>query len=196
MPNFSSASDITSNLKNSGYTTVLPWAQKLTISNVEEENVVVSNQELIYTSNKCYPITEINNGFDPTGVEPGAFTIAGRFIREKTNPATEIEESTSITSNLIIIGNALFLADNDDNLLPTPISWQANANFALNCFADLAEQDNLITARKPSHVTTFTSTSKQDFIVKLIIFGVPVLIIIIGIISFIVIRFIIETIFL
>ena len=63
-----------------------------------------------------------------------------------------------------------------------PMTNGGNVDLVLNTFADLAEQENLITVRKTTNVTTFEATTAEDRTVRAIIFGVPVLIIIIGII--------------
>lgn len=184
MPNASSSHKISEDLDESGYTTVFPWTQKVTLKSVEEENVTVSNQELLYTSNKCYALTDIGSGLNIDGVEPSSYTIGARVEREVTTPATDTTEESTIVSTLIILGNANFLADSFQigQLQLNPISFPGNASFALNCFADLAEQEDLITVRKAANVTTFTSTSMEDMVVKAIIFVIPVLIIIVGII--------------
>ena len=178
MPNFSSSNDITAKLSESGYRMLVPFAQKLTIKEVEEENVQVTSSELLSTSSKCYSIDDIENTLNVDDIEPDYYTIASSFTRKMKKEEKDIE------SKLIVIGNASFLADFDYNLglVETPIAQGANYDFTLNCLADLANQDNLITVRKASNVTTFTSTSMQDLVVKTIIFGVPVLIILIGII--------------
>lgn len=178
MPNFSSYDDITSKLSESGYRMLMPFAQKLTIKEVEEENVEVTSSELLNTSNKCYSITDIENTLNVDNIEPDSYTIASSFTRKMKKEEKDIE------SKLIVVGNASFLADFDYNLglVETPIAQGANYDFTLNCLADLANQDNLITVRKASNVTTFTSTSMQDLIVKTIIFGVPILIILVGIV--------------
>ncbi len=181
MPNSSTESAISSEISNSGYTTVIPWAQRLVINSVKEDNVQVSNEELLYTSDKCYAVSDMSNGFNTDGIDPKKHTIAAKFTRTMTIPAEEGKESTSKTSNIIVIGNASFLADNDEDL-PSPIKYGANSNFAANCFADLAEQENLITVKKASHYSTFISTTTDDLIVKTIIFAVPIILILIGII--------------
>ena len=57
-----------------------------------------------------------------------------------------------------------------------------NINLVLNTFAELGEEQDLITVRKAANVTEFKNTESEDRVVKLIIFGLPVLVIILGII--------------
>ena len=62
------------------------------------------------------------------------------------------------------------------------MSNPGNINLAINTFAELGEQEDLITVRKAANVTNFQNTESEDKIVKLLIFGIPVVIILIGII--------------
>ena len=57
-----------------------------------------------------------------------------------------------------------------------------NINLILNTFAELGEEENLLTIRKAENILEFQNTETEDRVVKLIIFGIPVLIIIIGIV--------------
>ena len=62
------------------------------------------------------------------------------------------------------------------------MQYPGNINLSLNTFAELGEVEDLITIRKSANITTFQNTESEDRIVKLIIFGIPVLIILVGII--------------
>ena len=59
---------------------------------------------------------------------------------------------------------------------------------ALNSIAYLAERPDDITARKSTGTVTYTPTKEQDIMVQVAIFGVPTLIIIVGIVVWIVRR--------
>jgi len=85
---------------------------------------------------------------------------------------------------MLVFGNGGFIADSFTiaGMQLSPISYTGNANFALNAFASLAEQEDLITVRKPVKVTNFESTVEQDRMVKIIIFGMPIVIIFAGIV--------------
>ena len=85
-------------------------------------------------------------------------------------------------SKLIIIGNDTFLADYDSLIRDYPISYNGNMEFTMNCFKYLSEKENTLEIHKNIEISTFTSTAQQDNVVKFIVFAVPVIIILIGII--------------
>ena len=57
-----------------------------------------------------------------------------------------------------------------------------NKDLVLNSIAFLTDREDTIRIRKDSGLITYTATNRQDLIVKLIIFMVPIIIIILGII--------------
>ena len=52
----------------------------------------------------------------------------------------------------------------------------------LNSLAYLADREEDITARKSTGTVTYTATEQQDTIVRIIIFAVPIIIILVGLI--------------
>ncbi|MCI8308733.1 MAG: hypothetical protein HFJ45_00625 [Clostridia bacterium] len=185
IPNLSSSNEISSELSKSGLYVIIPWAQSLSISNVEEDNVIVSSSNILTTSDKCYNITDLNGQLKTDGLEAKEYIIGSELTRTVTTPADDTNaETTSVSSKLLVFGNAGFMADyfTIGQMQLSPIQYPGNANFALNAFAELAEQEDLITVRKSSNVTNFESTTQEDRIVKTIIFGIPVIIILAGII--------------
>ena len=57
-----------------------------------------------------------------------------------------------------------------------------NKDLVLNSLAYLTDREEDITARKSTGTVTYTATEQQDTIVRIIIFAVPSVIIIIGLI--------------
>lgn len=182
IPNPTYSSEISSNMANY---VIIPWAQSLEINSIEEENVTVTNAPIITSSNNCYNITDLNSSeFDLSKLDKKQYTIGAEFTRTVTTKNEEGKEESSITSKLVAYANNSFLTDyySFDQLTLTPIGYYGNFELAQNSFAHLAEQENLITARKQNNSSTFQVSSKQDRIVKLVIFGIPVIIIVFGII--------------
>ena len=66
--------------------------------------------------------------------------------------------------------------------LEDPIPYNGNMEFTMNCFKYLSEKENTLEIHKNIEISTFTSTAQQDNVVKFIVFAVPVIIILIGII--------------
>ena len=61
-----------------------------------------------------------------------------------------------------------------------------NKDIILNSISHLTERTNTITIRKDDDSETYTVTSQQNTVIKTIIFSIPALIIIIGIIVWII----------
>ena len=89
------------------------------------------------------------------------------------------------TSELIVYANNMFIT----NLTITSsqgysyvLDYYNNEDLAMNSIAYLSDRDNMITIRKDVEVSTYTVTEQQNIIILSIIFAIPVLIVIIGII--------------
>ena len=183
VPGYSSSNNITAEFakSNSNQMIVMPWSQSLTINDVTEENVTVSSSEILSTSSNCYNIEDYSKGITNAtlqNLEPSTYTIGSELTRTMKNGDSEIE------SKLVIYSNIGFFADayKDAQIQITSMQYPGNINLVLNTFAELGEEEDLITVRKAANVTTFQNTEAEDRIVKLIIFGIPVLIILVGII--------------
>ena len=181
---YSSANPITSEFSksNNNQMIIMPWSQSLTIDEVTEENVTVTNSDIVMTSSNCYNIPDITNGVtDETikSLEQSTYTIGSELTR------TIKDGDTSKESKLVIYANNSFFLDSykDANIeIPLMSRVPGNVNISMNTFAELGEETDLITARKAANVTEFQNTESEDRVVKLIIFGIPVLIIILGIV--------------
>lgn len=178
---FATTSDITSELATSGYYPIFPYSQRVKSKSVEAENISVNVEDLLYTSEHCYNITsmdQLNQGIDVTGMEQDKYSVALKFNRELTNKVSEDSEETTVTkSSLIVVGNIYAFTDY--------YNYTANKTFALNSFAALSEKENLMTIRKyESSSSTFdvTATTMSIIIVRTIVFALPILIILAGII--------------
>lgn len=187
MPDASSSSEITSDIATSGYYPLFFESQRVLTNEVNEENVTVSTETLLTTSDSCYNITDvdaINQGLSLDGMEQDSYTVAQKYTREIST--SDDEDSETVDSDLILVGSATFLLDQNG-----AFSYDANKSFVLNSFASLAGENDLITVQKYSSTSTAftkTPTALADSIVKLIIFGMPIIIILVGIIIWIVRR--------
>lgn len=88
------------------------------------------------------------------------------------------------TSKLIIYSNSKFAQDSATigNQTVVPFTIYSNKDLLLNTVAYLTEKDSSITIRKNTNTVTYTATEKQNNIVLAIIFIIPILIILLGII--------------
>ena len=128
-----------------------------------------------------------------------AFTRTNFDIKSYTKTEQDGEESSSVIgalvkkkisddvkSELIIYSNEIFASN-----LQVPISNQYytyasdlynNKDVILNSIAHLTERKDTITIRKTGEEEKYTVTEKQDKIIKTIIFSLPVIVIVIGIV--------------
>lgn len=158
---------------------IMPWSQSLSFNEVTEEGVTVSTQDILYTSLTCYNITDYSKGISDSvleELEPSEYVIGTEATR------TIGEGETSKESKLVVYANTTFFLDSyqDANVKIATMSNPGNINLTLNTFAELGEVENLITVRKAANITDFQKSESDDRIVKLMIFGIPVLIIIVG----------------
>ena len=97
----------------------------------------------------------------------------------------EKEVGENKTSKLIVFANNLFATNETltvQNYNIYPIQLANNKDIVLNSIAYLTDRGDTIRIRKDTGYVTYTATQQQDNIIRGIIFGVPVLIIIIGIV--------------
>ena len=108
--------------------------------------------------------------------ESGSFTIGAEFIK-KINDNTE--------SKLIVYSNCSFVTDmsiTSGNSKSKLINLYNNKDIVLNSIAYLTDRGDSIRIRKDTGYVTYTATQMQDNVVRLIIFGIPIIIIGMGIV--------------
>ena len=179
LPNYSSATKITSEIE---YASIFSMVQAINVNYDKIEELNVTPQELLFTSTKTYNIlnyADYNNAPNLDVLKPDVY-VFGRILTKTIQ--TETEEQPEISSKLIIVGNDTFLADGDSLIQDRPISYNGNMEFTMNCFKYLSEKENVLEIHKNIEISTFTATAQQDNVVKFIVFIIPIIIILIGII--------------
>ena len=135
--------------------------------------------DLLTTSPDSFFRTDLSLGFyAKTEEEIAEETVTGCLMEKSVQDGNE-------TSKLIVIANNLFAQDQTipvGNSVSPAIGFYENLDFTLNCIGDLAEVEDTMIIRKDIEMVPYTATETQDLIIKIIIFSVPVLIIIAGII--------------
>ena len=157
---------------------VLPDTGRIITASTEELNKLgVTATSFVKSSSASYYKENFNTINKEAGDEEGSFVL-GEILTKKIND----EKSAT----LVAYSNALFatnMAMPIGNGYTTLISLRNNKDILLNSVAYLTNREDSIRIRKDTGVVVFnTATVAQDNIVKSIIFGVPVLIIIVGII--------------
>ena len=85
---------------------------------------------------------------------------------------------------MIIFGENYFITDYplNQNSQYGAIQLAYNKDLVLNSIAYLADREEDISARKSTGTVKYTATEEQDTIIKVIIFAVPIVIIVVGIV--------------
>ncbi len=139
----------------------------------------VTRTDLLTTSDKSFFRTNLEDiSMTPKEGETVGMNVLGAIL-EKT---AENEENNS---SLIIYTNAMFATDapilSGNTRIPA-IAVYSNQDLILNSVEYVADVEDPITIRKDMEITQYTATEAQDRLIKIIIFGLPILIIISGIV--------------
>lgn len=182
-----SSSSLTSNL-NMTMNIALIDAGKITFNEEKLEELGVTYEELAYTSENAFLRTNLNiiseskTQYD----ENSANSLVGAVVTKTL--------SDDKISKLIIFSNELFVSDvqvplsSDGYYATNAITLYNNQDMVLNSVAYLTEREDTITIRKETEQVTYTATEEQHNIIMTIIFGLPILIIFIGIVVWIIRR--------
>lgn len=152
-----------------------------TKSTEELEKLNVTAEAFIKTSDKAYYKENYTNS--STGVEKADGDKEGEFVLGETL-TKKIDDGKSAV--LVAYSNAFFATNYQfvlGNSYVTLINLRNNKDLLLNTVAFLSDREDSIRIRKDTGVVSFsTATEKEAGIVRIIIFVVPVLIIVAGII--------------
>lgn len=152
---------------------------RLSFVNSEEyEGLGITVKNILQTTDKAYFRTNLNvNTIDKINSDTEGMCTLGAEI-QKT-----IDEN--ITSTLVIYSSGDFVSDAVITIgeqTSCMIYMKNNRDFILNTTAYLTEREDGIRIRKDTGAVTYTPSESEDTVVKIIIFTIPVIIIIIGII--------------
>lgn len=185
MPQIAAYSDITSEIYSDGGYLLFAYAQKVAMADEETATSLnVEYETLLSSSENSYYVTDVSANISTvtSTAEQGSSDLA--VLATKTiNP--DVEENEQKKSKILVIGNGMFISDTVVSVISQsyPISFIGNnKDFMMNSIAYLTDRTDTLTIRKEMNTSTYAPTEQQDTIVKLIIFGVPILIIVIGIV--------------
>lgn len=177
IPNIS-YTDITKEIVSDGGIAMLN-ASKIDFKSDEEiENLGLTIDKMITSSKTSFYRNNltINSNSKTNEDEEGEFTI-GAVINKQIDANT--------TSSLIVFANNAFATDyqiNISNQTIPAIYLYNNKDLILNSISYLTNKEDRITIRKDVGIVSYTVTEAQDRLIRAIIFGVPLIIITIGII--------------
>ena len=177
-------SDITKDIYNTTGV-IFVKATKINVDTDKLDELNVEENDLLLASEGSYFRTDFNNQQNGVadGEETGTFVVGAEMV--KTIQETDEEAGTeAIESKLVIYGENYFISDYQlsQNSQYGAIQLAYNKDLVLNSIAYLTDREEDITARKDTGTVTYTATQEQDTIIRAIIFTVPALIIIVGII--------------
>lgn len=168
-------SDITAGIG----TVLLMDSGKLDFASDEElENLKVRRTELLRTTSNSFFRTDLKQtSFTPVEGEAIGTSVVAALLEK------QLEEEK--TSKLIVFANNLFATDRSiyvgQSAVPA-IGFYANKDLIINSIQYMSNVDDTITIRKTITNTRYTATETQDRIIKAIIFTLPVVIVIFGIV--------------
>ena len=151
----------------------LKESEELKKLEVETETIATTGEKSFYRTDYS-----IESYAKTSSDEDSSNAIVGALLKKK------IDDNT--TSELIVYSNNVFITN-----LQIPISQQYysyaldfynNEDLAINSIAYLTGRDNMITIRKDVETSTYTVTAEQNTIILTIIFAIPIMIVIIGLI--------------
>ena len=164
---------------NMNLSVCLPDAASIKFNEDKKEELKVEFEKLVTTSDKAFRRTNLQIN-TPSRIdsdsEEGELVVGGLITKT-------IDENN--TSKLIIFGNELFVSD-----MPVQLSGYTyyiselynNSDVFLNSIAYLNEREDTITIRKSYDTVTYTATELQHNVIMIIIFTLPIIIIIAGIV--------------
>lgn len=160
-------------------------ATKININEDTLEELKVTKTELANASEGAYFRTDFNvqSNSAQEGEEKGPFVV-GAELEKTIQEENEETGEKAITSKLVIYGENFFISDFQlsQNSQYAAVQLAYNKDLVLNSIAYLTDREEDITARKNTGTVTYTATQEQDTIIRVIIFAVPCVIIILGII--------------
>ena len=177
-------SDITEDIYSDGV--ILANPTKININEEGLEGLKVVETDLATTSDGAYFRTNFNNSSATAaeGEETGSFVV-GAELEKTITEANEEAGTSAVTSTLIIFGENYFISDypltQESQYSAIQVS-SYNKDLVLNSLAYLSDREEDITARKSTGTVTYTATEQQDTIVRIIIFSVPAVVILAGLI--------------
>ena len=177
-------SKITEDIYSNGI--ILANPTRININEDGLEDLKVVETDLATTSEGAYFRTDFSNSSADAaeGEATGPFVV-GAELEKTITDANEETGAAAVTSTLIIFGENYFISDypfTQESQYSAIQESAYNKDLVLNSLAYLSDREEDITARKSTGTVTYTATEQQDTIVRIIIFTVPAIIILAGLI--------------
>ena len=182
------SSSITSEISTDGAVILEMPKRIITVDEEKQAELNVSYEELLKSSEKSFFLTDFSeNGINNVYNQPAGSSLIAVKATKQLNTENTVEgekpKENQTTSEIIVIANGTFISNVESVVAQgySQVNLYNNADFFLNSVANLTNREDSISVRKETNSSTFTPTEKQNNIVLLIIFVVPIAIIIFGI---------------
>ena len=170
---------IVQDLYTDGMVALLDSGRINTVSDEELEELGVTASPFLQSTETSFYRADINSNISQKldSDEDGPFVLA-EILTKKINDDTE--------STLVAYSNALFATNYTVQIsgsIGTPISIRQNKDIILNTIAYLSDREDIIRIRKDTGLVSFDAiTEQENRVVLWIIFAIPVIIIVAGIV--------------
>lgn len=190
LPDVQSA-EVTKKLENSEGVIFVNATRINTMDSDKLTELNVTKTVLLTTSSESYFRTNFENESDDAqpDEQKGAFTV-GALMEKTITKANEETGEKAKTSKLIIYGESYFITDvplTQSSQAPV-IQYRQNKDLVLNSIAYLVNREEDIVARKSTGTVTYTATEAENNVILAIIFVVPAVIVVAGIVVWIIRR--------
>lgn len=165
--------DITKNIPN----VLLVNATKINfVSDEELVNLNVTKTDILQASESSFFRTDLTIQEDEkqNKDEEGPFVVGAELQKQITEDKV---------SKLVIYGENVFVSDytiTSNSQYPV-IMYLYNKNIAIDSMSYLVDRSQDIVIRKDTNTVTYTATEQQDNIIQAVIYGLPIIIILAGI---------------
>lgn len=142
----------------------------------------VKYETLLSSSEKSFFVTDFSeNAINSIASQtPGSSIISAKI----TKTITGATESENKESEMVVIANGTFVSSLESIAAKgvSQVNLYNNADFFINSVANLTDREDTVSVRKEMSSATYTPTETENTIVLVIIFAVPFIIIVFGII--------------
>ena len=177
-------SEITGDVYGNGIVLLIQSGRLKFVTDEKLEELKVAKTDLLTSSEKSFFRTKLDiKTYTATKDDEVGSNVLGAILDKTVKDATETEEA--VVSSLVIYANNYFVSD-------APVLWGQqtipamyfcrSSDLALNTISYTAKAPEGLVIRKNIENTYYTPTQAQDTIIRVIVYGVPVLIIILGIV--------------
>lgn len=178
--------EITSDIATDG-ALILEYARRINLPDESKsEELNVECEKLLSSSEKSFFVTDFSENLinSISTQTPQSNVISAKITKTISGNSEEGAENDIKKSQMIVIANGTFVT-NVESMVASQVSkvnLYNNADFFISCVANLTNRNDTISIRKEMSSSTYTPTETQNNIVLAIIFIVPIVIIIAGII--------------